>query len=586
MSKSAIQRNILILVILLISRSAWATNYYVDFDAGSNSNNGTSISNPWLSIPGTRNAGNSGYVTPTVSVQAGDTIWLKSGTTWNSTKGGMIQIRSAYYANGTSSSPITIKRKTDWGSGQILINGAGMTTGSWAGLIDIQRQYIVIDGAVQSGILIENAPYSNVYQYLTGIGGATIQNIEVYNSSSAGIRLATSNKTTPGYVTGNTLRNIIAHTTQGTSDTDADIYVEWQDGFVIDNVVAYDACKGAPQSCDGIHVSSSKNGWVINSTAYSNGEQGIDLSLDGDYKTRDDGYNVTVRDCIAWNNPYGNYDQNSGIHDAYFIRNVGWKGVVGTTGNGDFSIYQGTRSRNFYINNTSSAGNDWGFQVTWDWGYSSGYGLPTGSFDQVFINNNVSGDAGYSINMESDQSSHSFNPVFYTNNFNSARSTTAASVKGINYTKANINAKSGGWPGTNDKAVDPLFVDTVGSVFSDVDLRLQASSPMIDAGAFPFSTNGSGSGTVVIIAPIASNVDATRVFRAGDSVQIESSGTYTIASVDSATKITLTGSATWASGKGFWFPWNGTRPDIGAYEYGSAAIKKYPSPAIIQGVSP
>jgi hypothetical protein len=81
---------------------------------------------------------------------------------------------------------------------------------------------------------------------------------------------------------------------------------------------------------------------------------------------------------------------------------------------------------------------------------------------------------------------------------------------------------------------------------------------------FPFTTSSSGSGTIVTLNRLVSDLDATRVFRAGDIIQIEDSGRYTILSVDSSTQLTLTEAASWGVGKGVWFKWSGTKLNMGA----------------------
>jgi hypothetical protein len=134
--------------------------------------------------------------------------------------------------------------------------------------------------------------------------------------------------------------------------------------------------------------------------------------------------------------------------------------------------------------------------------------------------------------------------------------------KSTTYTAANINQGTGGWPGVACKSVDPLFV-SLGTTFSATDLLLQSASPGVDAGAFPYQTTSAGNGTSSIsLTPIVTGLDATRVFRAGDSIMIEGSGTYTISSVTAAS-ITLSTPATFAAGKGVWFPWSGSKPNIG-----------------------
>src|SRR4030066_993313 len=409
-----------------------ASIYYVDFDGGNDINNGTQAS-PWRNIPGTRNTGNSSFITNSwQKLNPGDTIWIKSGTVHNSSAGGRILIDSSYYNNGTSTSPITIKRKTDWGTGQIIIDGTGITTGTLGGLVEIQRNYIVFDGDVDKGILVQNSAHDGVSVYGTGTNGTTIQNIEVYNSRYANVLADTTNKSTPLYIGGITIKNVVAHKTTVVDDWASNIYLSFAENALVDKVTAYDSSSGG----DGIHLSSSRNSWIINSNIYNNGEQGIDLSRDGDYKTRDYGYNLTIRDCVGYNNYKMNFDHNSGYHDVYYIRNVGWGTTTNEVSDGNIHVYEGTAGKNFWINNTTLKGRDWGYGLQWS---GNPYSIPAGTYNQIYINNISHLDSGYSLYVESNSGSVSFNPILFNNNFNSGSGSTVARIKGTNYTRDNIN---------------------------------------------------------------------------------------------------------------------------------------------------
>lgn len=530
-----------------------AITYYVDFDGGNDSSNGTSTGTAWLNLPGTRNVGNTAYVN-THSIVAGDTIYIKSGTTHNSSDGGRIFINSTYYANGTNGSKITIKRDITWGSGQIVINGTGITVSSDDGLFEIQRDYIVVDGVVNNGIKLQNSSQNGFKIIDTGINGSELRNLEAASSSKANVLIESSNYPT-GYISGVILNNITAHDSAGGDDWYANIMLQYADQTVVQNCTAYGAGTGA----DGIHLGSCKNSWVLGCTTYSNGEQGIDVSRDGDYKTRDDSYNITVRDCVSYNNLKMNFDSNSASRDIYFINDVAWKTTESETGDANFHVYE-AGNRVFFINCTSSASHDHGYGFDW---WSVYYNLAAGSYNQYIINSISSGDTGKSAIVASDYSGRSFAVQYYNSNFNSVSGSTAVTDKSSNYTKANINGGTGGWSGVACKAVDPLFV-AIGGTWGTTDLRLQPNSPCIDAGIFPFTTSTSGSGTTISLNRLVPDLDARMVFKPGDRIQIEGAGQYAVSSVNSATQITLTSSASWQSGRGVWFPWPHQKLDMGA----------------------
>jgi hypothetical protein len=253
-----------------------------------------------------------------------------------------------------------------------------------------------------------------------------------------------------------------------------------------------------------------------------------------------------------------NYDTNSGARDVYFIGNQSKASFETDTGDALFSLYQ-SGDRIFWINNTTVGGSDQGFQIMW---WSSNYLHATGNHNFYIINSVNYASPGLSLDMDSDIDGSNHNIVYpYNSDFYSSNSTPEVRISSqATYTKAQINA--GTW-GTNCKAVDPLLNNATGNTWPG-NMTLQSGSPLIDAGVFPLTTSASGSGTVLTVSRLSSDMDIRYMFRAGDSIQIEGAGTYTIASLDSATQMTLTTSASWSSGMGVWYPWQGAKLDIGA----------------------
>ena len=95
--------SILLILVMIFSISAWGgvvhalgTTYYVSSSGGNDNNNGTSVNTPWQSLS----------KTSSITFQAGDTICLKAGDTW--------QENLTLHGNGTSVNPI---RLTSYGTG-------------------------------------------------------------------------------------------------------------------------------------------------------------------------------------------------------------------------------------------------------------------------------------------------------------------------------------------------------------------------------------------------------------------------------------------------------------------------------------
>lgn len=113
--------------------------------------------------------------------------------------------------------------------------------------------------------------------------------------------------------------------------------------------------------------------------------------------------------------------------------------------------------------------------------------------------------------------------------------------------------------------VDPMFVDT-----ANRDLRLQSTSPMIDAGGWLTTiTSSSGSGVSFQVEDARYFMDGWGIIE-GDLIQLEGQTTRArITNVDyNNNTITVDTSLTWTNGQGVSLAYEGSASDIGAYEYG------------------
>ncbi|MGZ0709522.1 InlB B-repeat-containing protein [Coraliomargarita sp. W4R53] len=120
----------------------------------------------------------------------------------------------------------------------------------------------------------------------------------------------------------------------------------------------------------------------------------------------------------------------------------------------------------------------------------------------------------------------------------------------------------------NNTDIDPQFVDT-----SNRDYSLQPSSPMIDAGMFLTTTTSAGSGRVIPVADAGFFHNGFDIEgELGDRVQFEgASAVFMIVDVDYTNHtITLDADATWTNGQGVSLAYNGSAPDLGAFEFSSS----------------
>jgi len=157
---------------------------------------------------------------------------------------------------------------------------------------------------------------------------------------------------------------------------------------------------------------------------------------------------------------------------------------------------------------------------------------------------------------------------------------------GLGYTNfANFQAGTG--QESNGISLDPKFTD-----ISSNNLTLLSASPCIDAGGFLTKTTFSGSDQTLVVEDARYFTDGYGV-TAGDLIQVGSNGPVRITAVNYATNtITLANSISWNKGDGVSYPYSGSAPDIGAYEYdeygGSSSLPSgdttSPAPPIIMAI--
>lgn len=125
----------------------------------------------------------------------------------------------------------------------------------------------------------------------------------------------------------------------------------------------------------------------------------------------------------------------------------------------------------------------------------------------------------------------------------------------------------------DQNSVDPKFVNPSGSDPDNPnlpDLRLQAGSPCIDAGAYPTRiTSGAGSGTQFQVEDARYFIDGWGIPHVqGDEIQLADGQQARIINVNyEANLITVDRVLTWTLNQGISLAYEGTAPDLGAYEF-------------------
>jgi hypothetical protein len=121
----------------------------------------------------------------------------------------------------------------------------------------------------------------------------------------------------------------------------------------------------------------------------------------------------------------------------------------------------------------------------------------------------------------------------------------------------------------DNRSLNPQFINEVSDPdTSGSDLHLQPASPMIDAGAFLTETMNSGSGTAIPVEDARYFMDGWGIIE-GDLIQLEGeTQKVRITHVDyDNNTITVDSNISWNQGQGVSLAYEGSAPDIGAYEY-------------------
>lgn len=180
----------ILLFLLCFSISTWGTTYYVDFDGGSDSNDGLTRLTPFHSLPGMR-TGNGG--SPFVSSSYGGgtfsagvntvpdntTFKIKYGTVWDSSDGGVFTgytVSGEYWRLGYTN--VVIEGDSTWGTAGVrpIIRGAGLglTTANSLGMFAAK-----LDGLTVDNLQVLDSPITGLY-FSDRAGGGPITNLTLY----------------------------------------------------------------------------------------------------------------------------------------------------------------------------------------------------------------------------------------------------------------------------------------------------------------------------------------------------------------------------------------------------------------------
>lgn len=177
------------LTFLLIASTGWSATYYIDYQSGNDSNNGTSTSTPFKHSPGDPRATSNANIT----LSPGDTVVFKGGVTYSFDAFVTDYIEAN--ASGTSGNVITYisghVHSPIWGSGRAVIDGtnADLSYPNHTGVFSLLNySYLTVEG-----FEVKNQPSvnSDVVGLLTWYGASggniIIDNNKIHDSFGGGI---------------------------------------------------------------------------------------------------------------------------------------------------------------------------------------------------------------------------------------------------------------------------------------------------------------------------------------------------------------------------------------------------------------
>lgn len=177
--------------------------YYIDTTSGNDSNSGLSQGAAWKTLPGTRNAANTAFVsaawgaiTTSNKIPVGTVFKIMSGSNFNSTFAGHILIDPQYYTDTTVTShgeALSIERDETWGSGAVVFDGASCisSANNTGGHFECRINGVSFDGKTSNGINIRNGTKSGIYWRErvdnTRMNWCRVMNVKFFNNGTINV---------------------------------------------------------------------------------------------------------------------------------------------------------------------------------------------------------------------------------------------------------------------------------------------------------------------------------------------------------------------------------------------------------------
>lgn len=519
-----------ILVIFALSSVGWAATYYVS-PSGNDSNPGTQTS-PWKTVNKVNNT----------NLQPGDTVLFQSGGTWNEqlipVSGTGESSRITYGAYSSGAQPL-INNLQAWAKSYVTINDLNFTPSNNVAPAEllggaVPTSHITLNNCTliaSSTSTAARALWLSYESHYNKILNCTIEtnNPNVYNDAIILTCNANYN-----LIEGNTIRNGSHFALTGVGQQE--VYGQTVNYCVVrNNTIIVASNFGGGIDFPDTHYSLIDNNVIIGGgeNSYNNGfAEGIEVNNSDNIIRRN-----LIRDAYAPNQGAGGFEAVAYVYDSmspfqqvrnrYYNNTVlnmvsanGISGAYVATGNAPDAVVDNVVFVNNIFSNNSSGGADWQTRIWWNGAYTT----------NIVFQNNVYYKSGGTLVVRDD---------------------------------SNL------WTVATAQANKPTVY--IGNVQADPKLDSnyfpQSGSPAIDAGAFLTTvTSPTGSGSTLTLADAKYFTDGYGIVT-GDTIQVGNQ-TAIITSINYDTNtLALDRSISWTNGQGVSLPYNGSKPDIGAYEY-------------------
>ncbi|HEY2386767.1 MAG TPA: hypothetical protein VGK30_07375 [Candidatus Binatia bacterium] len=596
----------LLCLFVISSAPAAATEYFVDFDATpgsacSDAGPGTDPrigGTPWCTLPGTRTTTNTAFLPgPWVRISPGDVVSIKAGATYSSARGGVVLVDPSHYDSGTADARVVVRKHPTWGSGPYAsLDGAGMTA-RYAGLIgDLGIDYVTFDGleianapdygfqldndadhVIVDHVFVHDARTTASSVFLTGCTTTPCLNIVrnsiVANAELGGGIIAYHNPGGHVLIQG----NVVHHVCGGSGSWDG-IQCGARDGTtnycaVIGNVVyahgshsGYASCPGAGSDpIDAAGTGCHHNALVDGNVVY---DSGGDFKVHGTYEDNCsealESYAIVRRNrltneqIVSYSFPNDTVFYNNTLYNPGIPVNVQVFSIEPDSPPGASSGTPGHLARAAALGRDVDFGR-FTFKNNIMWGQTSYHVL-------------INGISGYRQDVR--YSSMRFYAELYNVLHAMLWYPNEAAQDPTYYASWNAYLAA--------RAVDPpdtgsiLTSASAAATFVDAasrDYRLVAGSPAVDAGVPVTRAVGdsNANGSVVLVVERASFVDGYGGLFEPDHVTVGDCADVAIVTVDDEhATIVLASPCRWHDGDPVNLAYQGTAPDIGAFELGAA----------------